>query len=179
MNERVLSYISENHDAFLDELKAYLRYASVSADSQYRDQTLQCAQFTADLMCESGLQDVQIFETDGYPVVYGERMVDPSRPTVLIYGHYDVQPPDPLNLWKSGPFEPEIRDGYLFARGVSDDKGQIFCHLKAIQAWLKTTGTLPVNVKVIIEGEEEVGSANLVPFLEQHADLLESDTTNS
>ena len=175
MNERVLGYITEHQAAFLEELKGYLRFASVSADSRFRDQTLQCAQHTADLMCDAGLTEVQIFETDGFPVVYGELMSDPSRPTVLIYGHYDVQPPDPLDLWVSGPFEPEVRDGYLFARGVSDDKGQIFCHLKAIQAWLKTTGTLPVNVKVIIEGEEEVGSPNLLPFLEKHTDLLKAD----
>jgi len=173
--QQVLGYIRSSRSTYLEELTAYLKFASVSADSAYRSSLLACAAFTKQCLIDCGLTDVTYFETDGHPVLFGQTVQDPSKPTVLVYGHYDVQPPDPLDLWKSGPFDPEIREGYLYARGASDDKGQIFCHLKAIQAWLKVSGELPVNIKVIIEGEEEIGSKNLSSFLKANASLLKAD----
>lgn len=125
-------------------------------------------------MEDAGL-NAQIFQTKGHSIVYGELIRDPGLPTVLVYGHYDVQPPDPLNLWTTPPFEPQVREGKLFARGATDDKGQLFTHLKSIAAWMRVHGKLPVNVKVLIEGEEEVGGANLDHFLETHGDLLKAD----
>lgn len=171
----VLTYLEQNQAQFLEELKTFLRIPSVSADPAYKADVLHCADHVKTAMEQVGLESVQIFPTEGHPVVYGEWCKAEGKPTVLLYGHYDVQPPDPIELWTSPPFDPTIRDGQLYARGVSDDKGQIFCHLKSIEAWLKTTGSLPVNVKVIIEGEEEIGSAHLTPFITQHKDMLKAD----
>lgn len=172
--DAVLQALNATRQQSLDELFEFLRIPSVSADAAFRRDMQRCAQFVLDAMNSAGLT-AEIVETKGHPIVYGERFEDASLPTVLIYGHYDVQPPDPLDLWTSPPFEPQIRDGKIFARGATDDKGQVFTHLKSIQAWIDTNGKLPVNVKFIIEGEEEVGSDNLDVFLESHKAKLKSD----
>jgi len=159
-----------SHDRFeyhLNRLEEWLRFPSVSADSKYRADVMACAGYTAQRLRDIGAS-VSVAETPGFPVVIGRVMVDPLKPTVLIYGHYDVQPPDPWNLWLTPPFEPSRRDGQLYARGVSDDKGQIYCHMAAVEELLRQ-GPLPVNVIFMIEGEEEIGSPNLVPFVESHA----------
>ncbi len=173
--ENVLAYIDQHQDRFLDELKEFLKIKSVSADSAFKSEITRCADFVKNHLDSIGLNNVEIIQTSGYPVVYAETDIDPTKKTILLYGHYDVQPPDPLDLWETPPFEPSIRDGQLFARGVSDDKGQVFCHIKAIEAWLRTEGKLPVNIKIIIEGEEEIGSPSLQPFLNQYKEKLSAD----
>jgi acetylornithine deacetylase/succinyl-diaminopimelate desuccinylase-like protein len=172
--DAVLQYLQTNQQTALDELFEFLSIPSVSADSAFQPEMQRCAEFVRNAMTKAGLT-AEIIPTKGHPIVYGERIEDPSLPTVLVYGHYDVQPPDPLNLWTTPPFEPQIRDGKLFARGATDDKGQLFTHLKSIQAWTETTGKLPVNVKFLIEGEEEVGSDNLEHFLQAHKERLKAD----
>lgn len=172
--KNVLDYVREQQPGALDQLFEFLRIPSISADSRYRPQMQACAEWVCHRMQDSGLSS-RIFPTPGHPIVYGERLRDPALPTVLVYGHYDVQPPDPLNLWTTPPFEPQVRDGKLFARGATDDKGQLFTHLKSIEAWVKTAGDLPVNVKVLIEGEEEVGGKNLDEFLKSHQEMLRAD----
>jgi acetylornithine deacetylase/succinyl-diaminopimelate desuccinylase-like protein len=174
MDSEVLQFLRSQQQTALDQLSEFLRIPSVSADSAFKPQMLKCADWLKQSMIEAGLK-AQIFETPGHPIVYGERIEDPSLPTVLVYGHYDVQPPDPIDLWTSAPFEPTVRDGKLFARGATDDKGQLFTHLKSLEAWVQVTGRLPVNVKVLIEGEEEVGGKNLDDFLKSHRDLLKAD----
>ena len=175
MRNEVLSYLQSNKDRYLSEVKDFLAIQSVSSQSVHNADTRRCAEWTAGQMRTIGLNNVRILDTPGHPVVYGEWLGAPGKPTVLLYGHYDVQPVDPLNLWTSPPFEATIRDGNLYARGSSDDKGQVFVHLKAVEAWLKNTGTLPINLKMLIEGEEEVGSANLDKFVSEHKDLLSAD----
>ena len=175
MRNEVLSYLQSNKDRYLSEVKDFLAIQSVSSQSVHNADTRRCAEWTAGQMRIIGLNNVRILDTPGHPVVYGEWLGAPGKPTVLLYGHYDVQPVDPLNLWTSPPFEATIRDGNLYARGSSDDKGQVFVHLKAVEAWLKNTGTLPINLKMLIEGEEEVGSANLDKFVSEHKDLLSAD----
>jgi len=170
-----LVYASEHEDQFLDELLEFLRIPSVSTLPEHAADVQRAAEWLAGQMEAIALQNVRIIPTGGHPVVYGEWLGVPDRPTVLVYGHYDVQPPDPLDEWESPPFEPAVRDGQVFARGASDDKGQVFAHLKAVESYLKTSGRLLVNVKFIIEGEEEVGSANLGRFCEEHRDLLAAD----
>jgi acetylornithine deacetylase/succinyl-diaminopimelate desuccinylase-like protein len=172
--DAVLQYLQTNQQTALDELFEFLSIPSVSADSAFQPEMQRCAEFVRNAMTKAGLT-AEIIPTKGHPIVYGERIEDPSLPTVLVYGHYDVQPPDPLNLWTTPPFEPQIRDGKIFARGATDDKGQLFTHLKSIQAWTETTGKLPVNVKFLIEGEEEVGSDNLEHFLQAHKERLKAD----
>lgn len=171
----ILSYIDANAERYVEELKEFLRIPSISADSSYTIDTRRAAQFVADEARRIGLENVAIMETAGYPVVYADWQHAEGAPTVLIYGHYDVQPPDPLELWTSPPFEPEVRGDDIYARGSIDDKGQVFLHLKSIEAWMHNGGRLPVNVKIIIEGEEEVGSPNLPPFLAAHRELLACD----
>ncbi|MBS1914588.1 MAG: dipeptidase [Bacteroidetes bacterium] len=171
----LLAYIESNGDRFVEELKAFLRIPSISADSGYNAETRRAAEYVADEARRIGLEHVQIIDTPGHPVVYADWLHAEGSPTVLIYGHYDVQPPDPLDLWTSPPFEPTVRGDSIYARGSIDDKGQVHMHLKSIEAWMKTAGRLPVNVKIIIEGEEEVGSPNLPPFLAAHRDLLACD----
>jgi len=161
--------------AYLEDLKTLLRIPSVSTDPARKGEVRRCAEEVARQMKEAGLQAVEIMETAGHPVVYGEYLVDTKLPTALIYGHYDVQPEDPVDLWTSPPFEPTLRDGKLYARGATDDKGQFLCHIKAVASLLETEGTLPVNVKIVIEGEEEIGSPHLAPFLEQHKEKLKAD----
>lgn len=159
-----------------EELFDFLRIPSVSARSEHDADTRRAAEWLADRVSEAGL-DAEVMETDGHPVVLGEwRGAGPDAPTVLIYGHYDVQPAEPLELWESAPFEPTVRNGRIYARGAADDKGQLYLHIKALEAHLQARGSLPVNVVVLAEGEEEVGSPNLVPFVKAHADRLAADT---
>ena len=167
-------YIDANRDRFLAELLDFLRIPSISADPAYSDSVRQTADWVADHLRKAGADEVRLEETAGFPIVYGEKMVDPNAPTVLVYGHYDVQPADPLELWDNPPFEPVIKDGLIFARGACDDKGQVFMHVKAFEAML-ASGELACNVKFMIEGEEEVGSDNLGLFVESHKDLLKAD----
>ena len=167
-------YQEQNKDRFLSELLDLLRIPSVSADSKYKADVARCADAVKAHMQSAGCDKVEICPTAGHPIVYGEKIIDPKLPTVLVYGHYDVQPPDPLNLWTSGPFEPVIKDGRIYARGACDDKGQMFMHIKALEVMAKTN-TLPCNVKVMIEGEEEVGSSNLGKFLEDNKERLKAD----
>ncbi|MGQ0635036.1 MAG: dipeptidase [Planctomycetaceae bacterium] len=167
-------YLREHAERFVDELKSFLRIRSVSADSRCRDEVRRAAEFVQLQLKSAGLM-TELVETAGHPIVYGEWLGAPGAPTALVYGHYDVQPPDPLDEWVSPPFEPTVRDGALYARGATDDKGQLFTHLKSLEAWMQTAGRLPVNVKVIVEGEEEVGSRNLDLFLESRRDRLKCD----
>ncbi|WP_374712324.1 dipeptidase [Symbiobacterium terraclitae] len=169
------AYLKEHRDEHLRQLMDLLRIPSISALSEHKPDMRRTAEWLAAEMRRIGLTRVEIMETGGNPVVYAERADNPGGPTALIYGHYDVQPVDPLDLWVTPPFEPEIRDGKLYARGASDDKGQVFMHLKVIEAMLAEEGRLPVNVKLLIEGEEEVGSENLERFIAEHRDLLKAD----
>ncbi len=169
-----IDYQNQNKDRFLEELLDLLRIPSVSADSKYKDDVKRCADAVKEHLLKAGCDSAEVCPTAGHPIVYGEKMVDPKLPTVLVYGHYDVQPADPLNLWTSGPFEPVIKDGKIFARGACDDKGQMFMHIKALEVMAKTN-SLPCNVKIMIEGEEEVGSSNLGKFLEDNVDRLKAD----
>lgn len=175
MNDRLQAYMEAHKKEHIEELKAYLRIPSISAVSEHKADIVRCAEWTAEALRQAGIENVEILPTGGHPVVYGEWLHAEGKPTVLIYGHYDVQPAEPLELWSSPPFEPEIRDGKLFGRGTTDDKGQLFLHIKAAEAYLRTTGSLPVNVKFCIEGEEEVASLHLPPFVEAHKEKLRAD----
>lgn len=165
---------TENKDRFLSELLELLRIPSISARSEHKDDMTKCAGTVKEKLLQAGADKADIFETPGYPVVYAEKIIDPAKPTVLVYGHYDVQPPDPLELWHSGPFEPVIKNEKIFARGACDDKGQFFMHIKAFETMVKTS-SLAANVKFIIEGEEEIGSPNLGEFIRQQKDMLKAD----
>ena len=167
-------YIEQNKDKFLNELFSFLKQPSISADPKYSKHVFQTAEMLKDNFNKIGLENTQLFQTQGFPIVYGEKILSSNLPTILIYGHYDVQPPDPLDLWESDPFSPEIRDGKIYARGACDDKGQFFMHVKAVEAMI-ATNELPCNVKFMIEGEEEVGSENLETFVKKNKDLLSSD----
>jgi len=167
-------YQTENKERFLNELLDLLRIPSISAKSEHKDDMLKCAEAVKARLLEAGADKVDIYPTEGHPLVYGEKMIDPSKPTVLVYGHYDVQPADPLELWNSGPFDPLIKDGKIYARGSCDDKGQVYMHVKALETMVKTN-TLTTNIKFCIEGEEEVGSPNLGKFVASHKELLKAD----
>lgn len=167
-------FIEENRQRLLDELFDLLRIPSVSANPDFSEDVFEAAQFVADRLIEAGADHVEVCPTAGYPVVYGERIVDPALPTVLVYGHYDVQPADPYELWHSPPFEPEIRDGKIYARGACDDKGQVYMHVKAFE-YMMRYDALPCNIKFMIEGEEEVGSANLATFIVENRERLRAD----
>lgn len=172
----VIDFIQTNRDRYISELKQYLAIPSISALPAHSADVRKCAEWTAEEMRRIQLENVRLIETPGNPVVYGEWLqAGPSAPTMLFYGHYDVQPVDPVDLWESPPFEATVRDGEIYARGSADDKGQVFMHFKAIEAHLKKNGKLPINIKVIIEGEEEVGSKNLDDFVRGNKDLLKSD----
>ncbi len=173
--DKIIDFINLHRDRYLEELKALLAIPSVSALPEHSGDVRNCAEWVGDEMRRIGLEHVEIMETPGYPVVYGDWMQAPGAPTILFYGHYDVQPVDPLNLWESPPFEATIRDGEIYARGAADDKGQVFMHMKAVEAHLKQQGRLPVNMKFMIEGEEEVGSAHLDDFIRAHKDRLAAD----
>ncbi len=172
--EQLNTYLSKNKERFLDELLDLLRIPSVSADSKYKESVLKTAEFLKERLIEAGADNVEICPTVGYPIVYGDKLIDESLPTVLVYGHYDVQPPDPLELWDSPPFEPVIKDEKIYARGACDDKGQMYMHIKAFEAMMKNN-ILPCNIKFMIEGEEEVGSDNLGPFVNANKEKLKAD----
>lgn len=167
-------YLEANKGRFLEELLELLRIPSVSADSKFKGDVRQAAEYVRESLAKAGADVAELHETAGHPIVYGEKIIDPSKPTVLIYGHYDVQPADPLELWTSPPFEPVIKDEKIYARGSADDKGQFFMHVKAFEAMM-ATDSLPCNVKFMIEGEEEVGSNNLGTFVSQNREKLKAD----
>jgi acetylornithine deacetylase/succinyl-diaminopimelate desuccinylase-like protein len=173
--DKVIDFINVNRERYLEELKALLAIPSISALPGHAGDVKRCADWCADDMRRIGLQNVRLIETPGYPVVYGDWLNAPGAPTILFYGHYDVQPVDPLELWESPPFEATVRDGEIYARGSADDKGQVFMHFKAVEAHLKQNGRLPVNMRFILEGEEEVGSVNLDDFIRKHKDELKAD----
>ena len=175
MSEIWKKYQDENKDRFLEELKGLLRIPSISSSSEHKADMGRAAEYVRDQLIGAGVDKAEIFHTEGHPVVYGEKNIDKNKPTVLVYGHYDVQPVDPIELWHTDPFDPTLKDdGNLYGRGTADDKGQFFMHVKAFET-LSKTGSLPLNVKFILEGEEEVGSPNLKPFLQAHKDLLKAD----
>jgi acetylornithine deacetylase/succinyl-diaminopimelate desuccinylase-like protein len=167
-------YQEQHKERFLNELLELLRIPSVSAKSEHKNDMQLCADAVKQRLLEAGADKAEVYPTEGHPVVYGEKIVDPSKPTVLVYGHYDVQPAEPLELWHSGPFEPVIKDGKIYARGSADDKGQFYMHVKALETLVKTN-TLTSNVKFLIEGEEEVGSPNLAKFVSENKELLKAD----
>lgn len=167
-------YLAKNKERFLKEMMDLLRIPSVSAQSDHKKDMITCAEAVKNSMLAAGADKAEVMPTEGHPVVYGEKITDPAKPTVLVYGHYDVQPPEPLELWLTPPFEPTIKDGKVFARGSADDKGQFFMHIKAMEI-LTETNTLPTNLKFLIEGEEEIGSKSLGKFVHDHKDLLKAD----
>lgn len=168
------TYQDKNQERFLEELKTLLRIPSVSSDSIHQQDMITCAEAVRKSLMDAGVTKAEIYPTAGHPVVFAEKIVDTSKPTVLVYGHYDVQPVDPLELWHTPPFEPTIKNGMIFARGSADDKGQFFMHVKALEI-MNQTGTLACNIKFIIEGEEEIGSPNLGDFVSSHKELLKAD----
>ncbi|WP_179343484.1 dipeptidase [Winogradskyella ursingii] len=178
--QNIQSYIKEHQQRFLDELIALLKIPSISADSAYKADVIETAKVIKLSLEQAGCDTVEICETEGYPIVYGEKIIDKNLPTVLVYGHYDVQPPDPLDLWHSPPFDPVIKktdlhpEGAIFARGACDDKGQMYMHVKALE-YMTTNNELPCNVKFMIEGEEEVGSVNLSKFVKANQEKLKND----
>ncbi|MGK7370270.1 MAG: dipeptidase [Candidatus Halalkalibacterium sp. M3_1C_030] len=172
---KVKDYIDSHKDDFKDELFELLRIPSISTNSEHKEDVLDAARYLVDRLNALDLDRVELFETDGNPIVFAELISDESKPTVLVYGHYDVQPPEPVGKWESPPFEPTVRNGNIYARGASDDKGQSFTHVKALEAYRKTDTDFPVNIKFIFEGEEEIGSPHLVPFINEHKDMLECD----
>jgi len=174
MNQ-VVDFINVNRDRYVEELKQYLAIPSISALPQHAPDVRRAAEWTAEALKAAGLQNVKLIDTPGHPVVYGDWLNAPGKPTILFYGHYDVQPVDPVNLWTSPPFEATVRDGEIYARGAADDKGQVFMHIKAVEAFTKQAGSLPLNIKFFIEGEEEVGSVNLDDFVRSHKQELAAD----
>lgn len=172
----VVSYIKSNEQNYINELKEFLRIPSISTLPENNEDTRRCAKFVAEKLKNASMSRIEIFQTEGHPIVYGEWLGAPGKPTLLVYGHYDVQPVDPIELWDSPPFEPVIKDGKIFARGATDDKGQVFVHIKSVEAFFKVFGTLPINIKFLIEGEEEIGSPNLEPFVKNNKELLKCDT---
>ena len=174
MSQAWKDYQQKNKDRFLNELLELLRIPSVSARSEHKPDMVRCAEAVKKRLLEAGADKAEIFPTPGHPIVYGEKMIDPKKPTVLVYGHYDVQPVEPLNLWHNPPFDPVIKDGKIFARGSCDDKGQFYMHVKALETMVQTN-SLVTNIKFCIEGEEEVGSSHLADFVKSHKDLLKAD----
>ena len=172
--EKLHTYLETNKQRFLDELFGLIRIPSISSIEAHKPDMIRAAEYWKEAILKAGADKAEIIATAGNPVVYGEKIIDPSKPTILVYGHYDVMPVDPLDLWKSPPFEPEVRDGKIYARGADDDKGQAFMHAKAFESMVQT-GTLPCNVKFMIEGEEEIGSPNLEQFCVDHKEMLKAD----
>jgi len=172
--EHVKQYIDEHRDRFLQELFGLIRIPSISSDAGHKDDMIKAAEYWRKSLREAGCDRSELIPTDGNPIVYGEKIIDLKLPTILVYGHYDVMPVDPVELWESQPFKPEVRDGRIYARGADDDKGQSFMHAKAFELMVRTN-TLPCNVKFMIEGEEEVGSMNIGPFCIKHKEMLKSD----
>ncbi len=174
--ENVLKYIESNRDNFVNELKEFLKITSISTNPENKKDVRDCALFVEKEMRSIGLENVKIHETPGHPIVYGEWLhAGKDVPTILVYGHYDVQPVDPIELWTDPPFTPTVKDGKIYARGAADDKGQVFIHFKSIQSHLLNNKSLPVNLKILIEGEEEIGSVNLDSFIEKNKELLKCD----
>jgi acetylornithine deacetylase/succinyl-diaminopimelate desuccinylase-like protein len=174
--ENVVGYINLNRERYVEELKDFLRIPSISTLAANKSDMITAAEFVANKLREAGMENVKIIETKGHPLVYADWLHAPGKPTVLVYGHYDVQPVDPINLWESPPFEPTIKDGKIYARGATDDKGQMYMHIKSVEAYFKTAGKLPLNIKFIIEGEEEIGSGNLEDFVSKNQELLKCDS---
>ncbi|MCX6166256.1 MAG: dipeptidase [Ignavibacteriae bacterium] len=169
----LIKYIDENNARFIEELIEFLKIPSISNNAENKCDIENCAKWLQNHIKNIGFEKVDIYNTPGHPIVYAEYLkAGKDKPTVLIYGHYDVQPVDPLDLWTNPPFEPTIKDGKIFARGTTDDKGQLFIHLKSLETYLKNENSLPVNVKILLEGEEEIGSVNLVNFLKDNKELL-------
>jgi acetylornithine deacetylase/succinyl-diaminopimelate desuccinylase-like protein len=180
MSSKAVGFAKDNGARFVEELKALLRVPSISTTPERKGDVRRAAEFVADGLRTAGMENVRLIETstanrEGHPLVYADWLHAPGKPTVLCYGHYDVQPPDPLDEWKSPPFEPEERDGNLYARGAVDDKGQMWMHVKAFESLLKAEGKLPVNIRVIVEGEEEVGGEGIAAFVREHGDVLKAD----
>src|SRR5689334_14496640 len=169
------SSVQGNRERYLDELKEFLRIQSISTLSEHKGDVRRAAEWVANDLRRSGMENVRVIDTAGHPLVYADYLHAPGQPTLLIYGHYDVQPPDPLDEWKSPPFEPEVRDGDLYARGAADDKGQLFVHLKSIEMLMRQQGSLPINVRFLIEGEEEVGGEGIEEHVKNHPDELKCD----
>jgi len=174
--QNVISFIEQNKQRSLDDLIEFLKFKSISSDPVYSQDVFDTAQWLANHLRNIGMENTIIHQTPGHPIVYSQWLnAGPSAPTLLIYGHYDVQPAVPEELWHSPPFEPKIKDGFIIARGTSDDKGQVFAHIKAIEAFFATEGKLPINLKLIIEGEEESGSNNLDEFIIKNREMLACD----
>ncbi len=173
--DQILRFIESNHQRYLDELKTLLAIPSVSTNEENKPDMERCAQWLTSHLRQIGMENIQVFPTPGHPIVYADWLHAPGKPTLLIYGHYDVQPVDPIELWTTPPFEATIRGDNLYARGAADDKGQVFVHLKGIEAFMKNGGSLPINIKMLIEGEEEIGSEHLDEFVRSHKDLLKAD----
>ncbi|MBC8166545.1 MAG: dipeptidase, partial [Bryobacteraceae bacterium] len=175
MANDLAQFVHANERRLLDELKTFLRIPSISALPEHKIDVENAARFTAEALADAGMENVEIIPTDGHPLIYADWLHAPGKPVVLLYGHYDVQPPDPLELWETPPFEPSVRDGNLYARGAADDKGQFYMHIKAVEALGELRGKLPVNVKFLIEGEEEVGGASISKYVPAHKDKLKAD----
>jgi acetylornithine deacetylase/succinyl-diaminopimelate desuccinylase-like protein len=174
--QEVTAYIQNNKEKYIEELKDFLRIQSISTLPEHKDAINAAAEFVSRKLKSAGISRVNIFKTEGHPIVYGEWLGAPGKPTVLIYGHYDVQPVDPLELWNHPPFDPVVKDGKIYARGATDDKGQLYMHIKSVEAYFKTLGSLPLNVKFLIEGEEEIGSENLEKFINDNTELLKCNS---
>ncbi len=175
MSSAVSAWVDQESSRLLDELFALIRIPSVSTLPEHAADVARAAEFTAEKMRQAGLENVEVIPTAGHPLVYGDWLHAPGKPTVLCYGHYDVQPADPLELWKSPPFEPEIRDGNIYARGAVDDKGQFYMHIKAVEALFAVHGKLPLNLKFLVEGEEEIGGKSISAFVPAHREKLQAD----
>lgn len=175
MEQELQTYLAKERDRHLEELKEFIAIPSISSSTEHKPDMRKAAEWLADALRKAGLENVKVLDTKGHPVVYGDWLHAPGRPTALVYGHYDVQPVDPVEQWETPPFEPVIRDGKLYARGATDDKGQLYTQIKTFEAFLKTEGRFPLNIKFCIEGEEEIASPSLSPFLEEHRELLKAD----
>ena len=175
MSQPIDSYVQKHRESLLDELKQFLRIPSISTLPEHKDDIQRAAQFVADALRRAGLENIEIIPTRNHPLVYADHLHAPGQPTVLCYGHYDVQPPDPLELWTTPPFDPTLRDGNIYARGASDDKGQMYMHIKAVEALRAVNGKLPVNVKFLIEGEEEIGGASITKYIAENGSKLKAD----
>lgn len=175
MSQATDTFVDQNRTRLLEELKDFLRIPSISTLPEHKPDVQKAARFVADSLERAGMENVEIIPTSGNPLVYGDWLHSPGKPTVLCYGHYDVQPPDPLELWQSPPFEPAVRDGNIYARGSADDKGQMYMHIKAVEALRAVNGTLPLNLKFLIEGEEEIGGASIASYVAKNSAKLKSD----
>lgn len=175
MPNAIADFVHTNEQRLMEELTAFLRIPSISTLPEHKSDVENAAQFTAEALADAGMENVDVIRTEGHPLVYADWLHAPGKPTVLMYGHYDVQPPDPLDLWQTPPFEPTVRNGNLYARGAADDKGQFYMHIKAVEALGALHGTLPVNVKFLIEGEEEIGGSSISKYVPLHKDKLKAD----